>query len=84
MRRKHTIGHKFVQFRMVFNIKIEDFRCKAWVVAGGHMTKAPAAISYVSVVSRESVRIAMFASHDVELNLGDMLNMYTASVTRNV
>ena len=32
------IGHQFVQCHMVFDIKMEDFRCKARLVAGGHMT----------------------------------------------
>ena len=43
---------------MVFDIKMEDFRQKARLVAGGHMTEAPATIMYASVVSRETVRVA--------------------------
>ena len=50
------IGHQFVQCHMVFDIKMEDFRCKARLVAGGHMTMAPDTITYASVVSRETVR----------------------------
>jgi hypothetical protein len=38
---------------------MEDFRHKARLVAGGHMTKAPATITYAIVVSRETVRIAL-------------------------
>ena len=44
---------------MVFNIKMEEFRQGARLVAGGHMTEALAAIMYASVVSRETVRIAL-------------------------
>ena len=44
---------------MEFDIKIKNFRQKARLVAGGHMTEAPAAITYGSVVSRETVKIAL-------------------------
>jgi hypothetical protein len=47
-------------------------------VAGGHQTKAPATITYASVVSRETVRLALtFASlNDLKVKLGDVLNAY--------
>ena len=45
---------------MIFDIKMgERFRRKARMVAGGHMTEAPASITYSSVVSKYSVRIAL-------------------------
>ena len=47
---------------MVFDIKMEDFIQKARLVAGGHMTKSPATITYASIVSRETVRIAMMVA----------------------
>ena len=51
---------------------LEDFRRKARYVAGGHMTEAPATLTYASVVSRESVRIAltMAALHGLEVKTG--------------
>ena len=63
---------------MVFDIKMEDFRQKARLVAGGHITKALATITYASVVSRETVRIAIMTSalDDLEVKLGDILNVY--------
>ena len=43
---------------MIFDIKMsENFRRKARLVADGHKTEAPSAMTYSSVVSRESVRI---------------------------
>ena len=51
--------YQFVKCHIVWDVKMEDFRRKARLVAGGHMTTAPAAITYASVVSRESVRIAL-------------------------
>ncbi len=72
---------------MVFDVKMEDFRQKARLVAAGHLTKAPATITYASVVSREIVRLALtFASfNDLEVKVGDVLNAYiTAPVKKKV
>ena len=51
------IGYQGIECHIVFDIKI-DFTRKARFVAGGHMTEAPASLTYSSVVSRDSVRIA--------------------------
>jgi hypothetical protein len=51
--------HQFIQCHMIFDVKMEDFRQKARLIAGGHMTDLSAATSYASVVSRESVHIAL-------------------------
>jgi hypothetical protein len=48
------VGYQKIPCHMIFDIKMEDFRCKARLVAGGHMTKAPATITYASVVSHET------------------------------
>ena len=52
-------GNQFVQCHMVFDIKMEDLRHKARLVAGCHMTKTSATITCASIVSRETVRIAL-------------------------
>ncbi len=72
---------------MIFDVKMEDFRRKARLVAGGHLTKAPATITYASVVSRETMRLALtFASlNDLEVKVGNVLNAYiTAPVKEKV
>ena len=53
---------------MVFNIKM-DFTHKAQFVAGGHTTEAPASMTYSSVVSRDSVRLAFLiaALNDIDI-----------------
>ena len=49
-----------VKCHLIFDIKMgENFRRKARMVAGGHTTETPAALTYASVVSRDSVRIAL-------------------------
>ena len=72
------IGHQFVQCHMVFHIKIENFRCKSRLVAGVHMIKALATIIYASIVSRETVRIALIIAslNDLEVKSGNILNAY--------
>jgi hypothetical protein len=53
-------------------------------VAGGHRTDPPKAITYSSVVSRESVRVALLVAsvNDLEIRLTDIGNAYlTAPVT---
>jgi hypothetical protein len=70
---------------MIFDVKWKT--CKARLVAGGHRTKAPATITYASVVSRETVCIAllMAALDDLEVKVGDVLNAYiTAPITEKV
>ena len=63
------IGYQKIPCHMIFDIKMEDFCCKARLVAGGHQTKAPTAITYASIISCETVRIAllMAALNDLEV-----------------
>ncbi len=63
---------------MIFDVKMEDFCHKAHLVAGGHLTKAPATITYASVVSWETVRIALMlvALNDLKVEASDVLNAY--------
>ena len=72
---------------MVFDIKMIDFGRKARLVAGGHVTDAPAAMTYASVVSRETVRIALTiaALNSLSVKTGDVMNAYiTAPITEKV
>ena len=82
-----SIGHQFVQCHMLFDMKMEDFRQKARFVAGGHMTEALATVTYASIVSRETVRIAFMIAtvNNLEIKLGNILNAYVqAPVTEKV
>ena len=76
--------HQYMKCHMIFDVKMEDFRRKARLVAGGHMTKAPATLTYASVVSRETVRIAllMAALNDVDIWAADVLNAYITAPCR--
>ena len=63
---------------MVFYVKIEDFRQTARLVAGGHMTKAWATVTFANVVLRETVSIALMiaALNDLEAKLDNILNAH--------
>ena len=66
---------------------MEDFRCKARLEAGGHMTEAMATITYASIVSIEIVRIALMidALNNLEVMSDNILNAYVqAPVTEMV
>jgi hypothetical protein len=71
----------FQQMRchMVDEVKMENFQRKARLVAGGHMTEVTSAtMTYASVVSRESLRIALklAALNDLEVKTADIENAY--------
>jgi hypothetical protein len=81
------IGYQKIPCHMIFDVKMEDFRQKAKLVAGGHQTKAPVTITYASVVSRETVCLALTIAslNDLKVKVGDVLNAYiTAPVKEKV
>ena len=84
---KNPPGYQYIRCHMIFDVKMEDFRRKARYVAQGNMTEAPATLTYASVVSRESVRIALTlaALNDLEVKTADIKNAYlTAPVTEKI
>ena len=56
---KASLGHQFLKFHNVFDISMEDFRSKVWLVAGVHITEAQGTIAYVNKVSRKFVCISL-------------------------
>jgi hypothetical protein len=81
------IGYQKIPCHMIFDVKMEDFRQKARLVPGGHWTKALATITNVSVVSRETMHLALTIAslNDLEVKVGDALNAYiTAPVKEKV
>ena len=64
---------------LVFDVKLgENFRRKARYCADGHKTEAPSAITYSSVVSRDSVRIMLMvaALNELDLQSADVQNAF--------
>ena len=69
---------------MEFNIKMENFRQTARLVAGDYRAIASVTITCANIVSKETVRIALMitALNDLEFKLGDTLNVYIQSPAR--
>ena len=81
------IGQKSVKCQMIFDVKMEDFRQRSRYVAGGHMTNAPPTITYTSVVSCETVRLALTIAvlNDLQVKAADIMNAYvTAPITETI
>ena len=55
-------GHKQINCHLLYDVNMEDYRRKARLVAGVHMTETPKCMAYSSVVGRETVRIALTIS----------------------
>jgi hypothetical protein len=74
---KALIGFTEIKCHMIFDVKM-DFTRKARFVAGGHMTSAPSSITYSSVVSRDSVRLAFLIAelNGLEVMACDVGNAY--------
>ena len=77
--------YQFMQCHMIFDIKFgENFRRKARLVAGGHMTNTPNTLTYSSVVSRDSARIALTiaALNELSVMVCDIQNAYLTAECR--
>ena len=77
-------GYQTIGAHLIWDIKMEDFRRKARYVAQGNLTEAPKTMTYASVVSRESVRIALTlaALNDLEVKSADIQNAYLTAPCR--
>jgi hypothetical protein len=76
-----------IRCHMIIDVKMEDFRRKARFVAHGHTTYTPHAMTYASVVWRDSVRIALTlaALNDLNVKMADIDNAYlTAPITEKI
>ena len=71
------IGFQEIRCHIIFDIKM-DFTRKARFVAGGHTTDTPGLLTYSSVVSRDSVRLAFLIAglNDLDVLAGDVTNAY--------
>jgi hypothetical protein len=85
--RSAPIVYQKIPCHVIFDMKMEDFRQKARLVAGGHRTKASATIIYASMVSRETLCLALTIAslNDLKVKVGDVLNAYiTAPIKEKV
>jgi hypothetical protein len=78
------VGHKEITCHMIFDIKAFSLQRKARLVAGGHTTDPPKDMTFASVVSRDSVRIAFLlaALNDLDILAADVQNAYLNAATK--
>ena len=76
--RKKLVGYEQIKCHMVFDVKMDGLVRKARLVAGGHETGDVSTITYSSVVSRDSVRIAFLyaALNELDVMSADIGNAY--------
>ena len=82
---KDLKGCQEIKCHMIFDVKLgENFRRKARLVAGGHVTDAPSTMCYSSVVSRESVRLALLSAalNGLDMLSCDIQNAYLSAPCR--
>ena len=78
-------GFQRIKCHMIFDIKMgKNFRRKVRLVANGNEMEAPAALTYSSVVSRSSVRIALTIAsmNQLEILACDIQNAYLTADCR--
>ena len=75
------IGHKQIKWHLIYDVKMEDFRRKAQLVAGGHMTETPKCMIYSSFVGRDTVRIALTIAelNNLQVKSGNVMNAYVTA-----
>jgi hypothetical protein len=75
------VGYQFVKCQTIFDVKSGSLKRKVIYVAGGYMTEGPSAITYASLVSKESIRIGLLiaAMKYLELFTADIQNTYLTS-----
>ena len=78
---KITPGYTQINCHLVFDIKMGSLHRKCHLVVGGHMTEPPTSITYASVVSCESVHIALTiaALNGLHVMATDIKNAYLNS-----
>ena len=71
------VGFQKITCHLIFDVKMY-FSSKCWMVANGSTTEDPSSLTYSSVVSKDSVRIAFLIAelNDLEVMDCDVGNVY--------
>ena len=71
------VGYTEITCHLIFDVKMDPTR-KARYVVGGHLNDPPSSLTYASVVSHKTVRIAFLiaALNDLRILAGDIQNAY--------
>ena len=71
-------GYQKIRFHMIFDIKMEDFRRKSRLVAGGHVTKPPDTIMYARVLLKEIFFVSLTVAdlNNLQVRESDIQNTF--------
>ena len=78
-------GYQHIKCRMIFDIKLgNNFRRKERLVGGGHTTTEASSIKFLSVVSRDLVRISLTIAvlNEFDILACDIKNVYLTALCR--
>jgi len=82
----HKFGkeYQYAPLRMIFDVKKEDFRRKARLVAGGHVINSSMFESYSSVVQTNSLRLlqTVALNEDFKIITADIGNAFIQAFTK--
>ena len=75
--------YQYAPLRLIFDIKQEDFRRKARLVAGGHVVDASMYESYSSTVQTRTIRILEIVAINENMSMvtGDIGNAFVQAIT---
>ena len=82
-REKAPVCFEKIGCHLIFDVKMENFQFKRKMVGNGNETGTLASLTYATVVSRESVRIALTltALNDLQVKTCDIKNAYLTAPT---
>ena len=70
--------YQYMECHLEFDIKLDGVWCKAHLIAGGHMTETLVVLTYMSVVYRDNVCIALTIAtlNDHQVKASDVQNAF--------
>ena len=84
VRAKFPSGYQYIKYHTILDIKKEYFRRKGRLFAGGHVKYVLPTITYVIVVSCETVRVSLTidALDDLQVKLLDIMDAYVTALVQ--
>ena len=70
---KPAVGSQFMQYHMIFDTRMEDFRLNAILVMGAHMMEVLKTLTYASIVQ---IALMIAELNDLEVKMVDVQNAF--------
>ena len=79
---KDIVGYEEITGHLIYDVNLaENFRRKTRFVANGHLMDSPSFITYITVVSQDSVRIFLLVAvlNNLEVTRADIQNTFLSA-----